>query len=314
MAHKYPIHKDFHLLKYLHMPFNRVVLTIANFFLSLMYHLEPNPKGVIKKRIRVVARDGYPVKVDVFIPRSQSAPLPAIVYFPGGGFVMAATHVHRYNLTRIVRELSLVGIMVHYRLAPKYAFPTAFFDAIDILEYLNTNHNKWQIQKDKIILAGDSAGGNLAAGVSLFEKDHHQATYPQMLVYPALNRGFESESRRLFQETPMLRRSTLENVAKVYFQNGTQGLEQYAIPCLHPQMAGLGPCYIETAEFDPLRDDGRCYYQKLIEAGVKASLRETKGTVHGYDVIRKSPIVLQSINERHAFIRAILSAKTLDHQ
>ena len=307
MAQKYLIHPDFRLLKYLHMPFNRVILAVENFFLSLLYHLQPNTKGVVRKRHRIMARDGYEIKLDFFIPKHKTGPFPAIIYYPGGGFVMPATHIHRYNLSKIVGDLKIIGVMVHYRLSPKYSFPTAFYDAIDALEMLKKNHKDWNILLHKIMLAGDSAGGNLAAGVSLYEKDNHNDIYPQMLVYPALNRGAESESRRLYYDAPMLKKTTLDNVAKVYFRNGYQGMEKYATPCLHPEMTGLGPCYIETAEFDPLHDDGICFHQQLLKAGVASRLLETKGTVHGYDVIRKSPIVMKSVKERHAFIREMLT-------
>jgi acetyl esterase/lipase len=104
----------------------------------------------------------------------------------------------------------------------------------------------------------------------------------------------------------MLKVSTLDKIAALFYRNGYLGLEKYAFPCRHPDPSGIGQTYIETAEFDPLRDDGTCYYEKLKQAGVNVHLEETKGTVHGYDVVKKSPIVRASVQKRHEFIEAIL--------
>lgn len=303
MAKKYAINPDFKKLGYLHMPKYRWFLFVANSFMKLLYYLKKPPAGVSMRRLSIPMRDGYRLKADLFTTAGSEGKKPCLVYFPGGGFIMRATHIHKHNLIEMVRSLSISGVMVHYRLAPKYKYPTAFFDCIDSFTYLVDNADEFGLSLDHIGIGGDSAGGNLAGGLALFNKDKlHKKLKLVFMVYPALDSGLESESREHYFDTPMLNSHIFTTVKKLFYTNGVFNLDKYAFPLLHPDLTGFGPAYIETAEFDPLHDDGVLFHRRLVASGEVSELNETKGTVHGYDIVLKSPIVQESMKKRIDFI------------
>ncbi len=304
---KYPIHKDFWWMQYMHMSKKITLLKLENIMLKIAYFITPKGSRVIRKQIQVQTRDQSLVKVDLFYPKNTTGKLSGFLYFPGGGFMMCATHIHKRNLCHIVKKTQTVGMMVHYRLAPKYAFPTALYDAIDVLQFVYENADALGLEANQLGLAGDSAGGNIACGLSLYNQDHLQ--YPLkalMLVYPGLIKDSTTPSRKNYTDTPMFNASMFPLIHKVFYKNGTDGLHQYAFPMLHDNIHGIGPVYIETAEFDCLVDEGLMFHDRLIKANVPSTLHATKGTVHGYDVVLKSKITQESLAKRCDFIRANL--------
>jgi acetyl esterase len=303
-AMKYPIHKDFRKLRFLHMSKNIGLLRIENFIIGILYHLTRIPKAVKRTRIFASTKDGGRIKLDLFAKVGQEGIRPCLIYYPGGGFMMNASHIHKKILANIVKETGFKAVMVHYRLAPAHAFPTAFFDALEAMEYVYGHARDLKVDADHIGLAGDSSGGNLACAVALYNQDViHQPLKALMLVYPGLGKGLDSFSRKAYYDTPMFNSSIFPVIDQVYYPNGTGDLERYAYPLLHPNPTGIGPVYIETAEFDCLHDDGIAFYESLKACAVACELNETKGTVHGYDVMQNSDIVKASIRQRIDFLK-----------
>lgn len=252
-------------------------------------------------------RDGFKLDVDVYTNQEIDTITPCMIYYPGGGFLMRATHIHKHNLMTIVKNLKITGIMVHYRLAPKYAFPLAFYDCIDSFKYITENSSALKIDPDRIGVGGDSAGGNLACGVALYNNDEiHKPLKMLFMVYPDLDRGEESHSRKSYRKTPMLNTKIFKELKKTYYRNGFFNLDKYAFPHTHPELSRLRNIYIETAEYDPLHDDGVKFHNLLGKHKVMSELNETLGTVHGYDVVLKSKIVQESMAKRIAFIEKYL--------
>jgi len=304
---KYPIHKDFWWMQYTHMSKNLFVLKLENLMLKVAYFFAPKGKNVIMKQIQVKTRDQGFVKVDLFIPKNKPGLLAGLLYFSGGGFMMCSTHIHKLNLCHIVKTTQTVGIMVHYRLAPKYPFPTALYDAIDVLDYVYQHADMLHLDANRLGLAGDSAGGNIACGLSLYNQDHlHYPLKALMLVYPGLIKDNTTPSRKNYIDTPMFNASMFPLIHKVFYINGTMGLDQYAFPMLHENIHSIGPVYIETAEFDCLVDEGLMFHDRLIKANIASTLNATKGTVHGYDVVQRSKITQESLVKRCDFIRTHL--------
>jgi len=304
----YDIHSDFLVLRYLHMPKDLRVIGLANKGAKLAYRAVHVPKTISYQKFEIGTRDGGTISLDFFTPKNAQGLLKCLIYFPGGGFLMPAAHVHKRNVMNMVESVQIASVIVHYRLAPKYAFPTAFYDAIDATEHIYKNAKSFGIDASKIGLAGDSAGGNLACAVSLFNQDHWQYPLkPLMLIYPGLDEGRQSFSRQTYTDTPMFNADMFDFIAKSYYKDGLFGLDQYAFPLMHVNPSGIGPVYLETAEFDCLHDDGILFYNKLKALKVEAVLNDTKGTVHGYDAISHSAIVKESIRLRNQFLKTHLA-------
>jgi len=280
------------------------LLRIENFIIGILFRLTRIPQAVKRRRIDISTKDGGRIRLDLFVKIGEEGVRPCLIYYPGGGFMMSASHIHKKNLANIVRETGFKAVMVHYRLAPKHAFPTAFLDALEAMEYVYDHVRELKVDIDRIGLAGDSAGGNLACAVALYNQDViHRPVKALMLVYPGLDKGLDSFSRKTYGDTPMFNASIFPVIEKVYYPNGTGDLEHYAYPLSHPDPVGIGPVYIETAEFDCLHDDGIVFYELLQASGVVCELNETKGTVHGYDVVQSSDIVKASIRQRIDFLK-----------
>jgi len=303
MGRDFKLDKELYPLLLLRMPKNVFLIQLSNLLIRFLYQIKKPVKDVTEKRILVKMRDGGYIKVDIFTPKDIKTK-QTLLYFPGGGFMMPGTHIHKRSLSYISRELGMKTFMVHYRLAPKYPFPTAFYDAIDTYKYIQENALKFDILPRSIGLGGDSAGGNLAAGLSLFLKDQSLPLPKyQLLLYPALDKALTSESRMKYTFTPMFNTSMLKFVLKHYYKNGVYDLEQYTFPCLHQNLQGLEPTYIEILEYDPLHDDGVCFTNLLEKSGVDVLLRDIKHVVHGYDAMAKATVVRDSIEARIDFIK-----------
>jgi len=304
---KYNIHSDFLVLRYLHMPKDMRIMGLANKVARLAYKAVHVPKTIRYQKFDIGTRDGGTITLDFFTPKNVNGPLKCLIYFPGGGFLMPAAHVHKRNVMHMVETAQIACVIVHYRLAPKYAFPTALYDALDATEHLYKNAKSYGIDATRMGLGGDSAGGNLACAVSLYNQDHEQYPFqPLLLIYPGLDEGRASYSRQTYTDTPMFNADMFDFIGKSYYKNGLFGLEKYAFPLTHENPKGVGPVYLETAEYDCLHDDGILFYDKLKEMNVQVELNDTKGTVHGYDAIANSNIVKESIRLRIEFIKRYL--------
>lgn len=190
-----------------------------------------------------------------------------------------------------------------YRLAPKHPFPTAPEDCYAAYSWVVNHAEELSIDPTRIAVAGDSAGGTLATVVCLMAKERGQ-TMPcgQMLIYPVTGFDTETESMKKYTDTPMCNSQDVEKYDKLYMQDSTAGKKEYASPIEAASLAGLPAAYIETAEFDCLRDGGILYAARLQEFGVPAELHNTKGTMHGFDIVLNSPIVRACVVQRVAFL------------
>lgn len=299
---KYAIEKQLRILRWMKMPKSLFRIWISNQVLKLLYKFQKPHRGVIQNRIFIRSRDGYLIKVDRFVAKEKTSDL-TLIHFHGGGFMMNATHSHKKILSSLVSELGGQAFMIHYRLAPKYAFPTPMYDVIDVYNNLIDNHSLYEIALSNFGFCGDSAGGNLAAALSLYCADHDlKLPKFQMLFYPALDKGNNTESRKKFKDTPMIYSSLFDFIGKHYYRNGLFGLENYAFPVIHPLDKVQPPTYIEVCEFDPLHDEGIVYANRLTAKGVFVVLNDVAGAVHGYDVVMHSRIVKENMKKRMMFI------------
>jgi acetyl esterase len=210
-------------------------------------------------------------------------PLPALVYFHGGGFVIGDLDTHD-GLCRLFANASGCRVIsVEYRLAPEHKFPAAVEDAYAAACWVAAHARELGIDPGRIAIGGDSAGANLAAVVCQLAK---QAGAPrlalQLLLYPATDSATETASRWALAQGYLLEKKSMEWFFEQYVEPGTDPKDPRLSPLLAPDLSGLPPAHIHTAEFDPLRDEGKAYADKLARAGVKVEYTCHPGMIHHF--------------------------------
>lgn len=204
---------------------------------------------------------------------------PCIVYLHGGGWVVGDLDSHDFICAELASVLGVLVIAVDYRLAPEHPFPAAFNDCLSVWRALRTG--PFQLDPARTLVAGDSAGGNLAAALCLALRDAGEpAPCAQVLIYPGLGGDHRLPSRGECADAPLLSSSDLDCYHTLYL-GGIRQPTAYAMPLLAADFSGLPPALIAVAQFDPLRDDGVLYAGRLNAAGVSAMLYYGQGLVHG---------------------------------
>ena len=214
---------------------------------------------------------------------SPPGALPTLVYYHGGGFVIGNIETHDSTCRRLANKSRCQVISVDYRLAPEHPFPAPIKDALAAFRYVRENAPALEADASRLAVGGDSAGGALAAVVCQSLRDAGE-TGPafQMLIYPATDYSKPSPSRKTFAEGYSLTRELMEWFDKAYMPAGTDLADLRLSPLLAPDFKGLPPAFVLTAGYDPLRDEGRAYADRLIEAGVKTTYVNYPGTIHGF--------------------------------
>jgi acetyl esterase len=223
------------------------------------------------------------IPVRIYTP-GEPAPRPALVYFHGGGWVVCGLDTHQVVCSAIARRSGAVVVAVDYRLAPEYKFPAAVLDSYAALEWTAANVARLGVDPGRISVGGDSAGGNLSAVVSLKSRDERgPAINRQILVYPVTDlSSFNTDSYAEFAGDHWLTRPQMEWFRNHYLSSADDATNPYASPLLAPDLAGVPPALIITAECDVLRDEGEAYAKRLIAAGVHVECKRYAGMIHPF--------------------------------
>ena len=225
------------------------------------------------------------VAVRVYRPVGANAdtPLPGLVYFHGGGWVIGDLDTHDVLCRQLTAEAGIVTVAVDYRLAPEAKFPAAADDAWTVTKWVVANAGKLGIDAQRLAVGGDSAGGNLAAVVALMARDAGGPVLRlQVLLYPVTNVGAETRSYRDFADGYMLTRDSMLWFFDHYLPSKAAASDWRVSPLRASSHAGVAPALIVTAGFDPLRDEGEAYAQKLRDAGVTVDYLCYGGMIHGF--------------------------------
>lgn len=212
-------------------------------------------------------------------------PLPTLVLFHGGGFVIGDLDTHEGQCRRLCHDLGALVVSVDYRLAPEHPFPAAFDDALAATRWVAEHAGELGADPGRLAVGGDSAGANLAAGVAQACRDGHgPALAAQLLLYPVTDLsdpgGEVYRSRVDNGEGYFLTRDDMRWFEACYV--GGQGAADPRHSPLHGALAGLPPAVVVTAEFDPLRDEGEAYARALEAAGVPVTALRFDGLIHGF--------------------------------
>ena len=219
----------------------------------------------------------------LYVPHDTEEPGGLLVFFHGGGFVVGDLDSHD-NSCRFVAAVASVRVLaVNYRLAPDSRFPAAIEDALTAYRWAAEHAAQLGADPARIAVGGDSAGGNLAAGVArLATQAGDQPPAFQLLLYPWLDLSSKRESYRLFGEGFFLTEADLDWYGSHYLSDRAQGEDPLCSPLLAQELEGLPPAYIATAGFDPLRDEAEEYGRRLQAAGVPVVVRRHRGLLHGF--------------------------------
>lgn len=305
---KYKISREFFPFSYFRPPISERFLAMA------VPHMKV-PKWIYRDRALDVSRhevtsyDGEKIECLLLSPKTVEDNAPCLIYIHGGGFVLAAAGYHYKNAVRYAKEVGCKVVFVNYRLAPKHPHPAFFEDCYAAMCWAYENAEMLGIDRLRIGIGGDSAGATLAVGVCMMARDrsHPVRFLFQMLPYPFLDARNSSQSCKRFTDTPMWNSTLSSRIAPMTNVDRTRPEYIYYSPVEADSFAGLPPAYIETAEFDCLHDDGILYAEKLRAAGVEVVLNETKGTMHGFDIVQKAPTTRSALEARIRFMKEIVA-------
>ena len=209
--------------------------------------------------------------------------LPTLIYYHGGGFVIGNIETHDSTCRRLANKSRCQVVSIDYRLSPEHPFPAPIDDGIAAFRHIRDHADTFRADAARLAVGGDSAGGAVAAVVCQAMRDAKEAGPAfQMLIYPATDSSQESASRQQFAEGYFLSKGLMDWFWKAYVPAGTDLADLRLSPLLAKDFTGLPPAFVLTAGYDPLRDEGRAYANRLIDAGVKTTYVNYPGTIHGF--------------------------------
>jgi len=263
---------------------------------ELYLSLRPGAQGPLPAGVKVVDRaipgPAGELAARIYRPASVAADarLPALVYAHGGGWVFGNLDSHDVLCAQLALEAGIAVFAIDYRLAPEARFPGAFDDVVAGLKWVAANGASVGIDPARLAIGGDSAGGNLAAAVSIWARDHGgPKLHLQLLAYPVTDAVARAESYRRYEDGYGLNATTMEWFFDHYTPDKGARDDWRVSPLRAASLAGLPPALVVTAGYDPLRDEGRAYAFRLQQEGTLADLVEFGGMLHGF---LSSPMLL----------------------
>ncbi|WP_299006799.1 alpha/beta hydrolase [uncultured Shewanella sp.] len=284
------------------------------------------------------AKGAPDIPIRLYRPKAVQAPMPVLIHFHGGGFILGDLESDHPRSLVMAAKTQSMGVLVDYRLAPEHPFPAAVEDCYATLEWVFNNAKSLNIDPNRIVISGGSAGGTLATAVSLMARDRKGPNILlQMLLYPALDNQAETESMKKGEGLYICDNSSVRAVWEHYLgmshlkadrlekthngvnYNGVSGhclggrdleddlthISPYAAPAKAKDLSNLPPVYMMTCEHDALRDEAILYAMRLMNAGVPVELHNYAGTVHGFDFLTPSSLSDEAIEDCvRAFKRA----------
>ena len=301
---KYNIDPELELISKIKMPNNPKLLPLMN-AVCRGFLCKSDDKVTVKR----YGMPGYGASLVVHVIEPNQVEntvksLPCLVFFHGGGFMLRASGGHYKLAKEYAYKLPCKVVYVDYRLAPKHPFPVPAEDCFAAYRWTLFHAERLGIDKNNVFLGGDSAGGNLAAAVTLMARDRkYPAPKGLLLIYPVTDRRMITASMKKFTDTPVWDAKLNRTMWQCYLGKEEPQPVEYASPAEAKDVSKFPPTYIEVAEFDCLHDEGLAFCEKLKEAGVTTEFHEIKGGCHGYETATDSLLVQSCMNMRIAWMR-----------
>jgi acetyl esterase len=246
---------------------------------------QPAPPDVASVRELQASGPAGAIPLRMYRPLGSSASqaLPVLVYYHGGGWVIGDLDTHDVLCRQLCDAAGCAVVSVDYRLAPEHLFPAAVDDAVAALLWVHAQAGELGLDASRIAVGGDSAGGNLAAVVAIAARDTGDVLLrSQLLIYPATDQRRGAASHERNGQGYMLTRDSIAYYHDHYLVDSRHDLDWRASPLLCESLAGVPPAFVLTAGYDPLRDEGLHYAQRLSEAGVRSTLVCFDRQIHGF--------------------------------
>ena len=257
--------------------------------------------------VRDVDLGGVPGRL--YVPTGSSGSDPGLVFLHGGGWVYGDLDSHDAVCRLLAERAGCRVVAVDYRLAPEAPFPAAHDDCVGALRWVVGHATQLGLDADRLAVGGDSAGGCLAATVAMAAAREGLPLRLQLLVYPCTDMRGGTRSRRLFGDGFYLTDAFIDQARDAYLPDAASHADPLASPLLADLPPGLAPAYVATAGFDPLRDEGEAYADKLRAAGVPVELRRFDDQIHGFlNVVGVGRTARRAVEEVADRLRAGLAA------
>ena len=265
--------------------------------------LQPDPSPVAE--VRDLAAKGPAGSIPLRLYRGKGmdtkSPQPTLIYYHGGGWVLGNLESHDGVCRDIANAAQCTVISVDYRLAPEAKFPAAADDSIAAAQWIHDNAAELGVDRTRLAVGGDSAGGNLSAVVALHARDNGGPKLKlQVLIYPSADMSSVYPSYEEFAEQLPLTRTTMDWFVDLYLRNRTEDAKDWRASPLHAKsLAGLPPAFVITAAMDPLRDEGEEFARALLKAGVPVEVKRFDGQIHGFltmgRIVKDSAVAIADI-------------------
>jgi acetyl esterase len=262
-------------------PFESLTPEQAREMIVQMRELAGEPESVAKVEDSQIPTPDGPIPVRIYTPEG-TGPFPILVYFHGGGWVIGTIDTIDAPCRALTNRSGCVVVSVDYRLAPEHKFPAAPEDCYAATRYVAENAAAYNADPQRLAVGGDSAGGNLAAAVALMARDRGGPPIAfQLLIYPVTNHNFDTASYQENADSYLLTKNGMVWFWDHYLTSADDGQNPYASPQQARNLGGLPPAFVMTCEFDPLRDEGEAYADRLQEDGVQVEKKRYNGLIHG---------------------------------
>ena len=241
-----------------------------------------DPEAVASvKQVEISGPNGK-IPLHIYTPKGKG-PFPVIVYYHGGGFVIADTKVYDASIRGLTNKVGAVVVSVDYHHAPELKFPTQPNEAYAAYSWVNAHAFEINGDPNRVAVAGESAGGNLATVVSLMARDKKERLpVHQLLVYPVVDNDMKNESYTTNANAKPLDKATMQWFFKHYVKNPSDANNPYALPNKAKSLKGLPPTTLITAEIDPLYSEGKKFAERLKKDGVSVSYKHYTGVTHEF--------------------------------
>lgn len=277
----------------------RLGSNICNVFIGISCLFVKEKIDIKATKLKIKGYKSREISIIIYEPITSTSNMPCLVYYHGGGFSLKASKGAHDMAMAYASGANCKVVFVNYRTSANHLFPTSVEDCYESAKYIIANYKEIGIDKNKVAVGGDSAGGALAINVAQMLLDRDCITLKfQFLIYPVTDTSLKSASMIKYTDTPIWHSELNKKMWKLYLRNIDISDQMYINPIERDDFEGLPNAYIEVTEFDCLHDEGILYADKLINAKIDVVKNELKGAFHGFDSFQDNKMVKEVMVRR----------------